>query len=120
MTRRWTSLPPPCPPQSRRQADHSAASPPAGPNAGACPAGASAAPNTGTKAASGVTALNFTLCSFNPQTLAVCEFTLGQAGQFALDNLVVSSVPEPASALLWLAGMAAVAQTARRRVAKIA
>lgn len=67
-----------------------------------------------------VTTINFTLCSFNPATLAVCEFTLGQAGQFAVDNLVVSSVPEPTTALLWLAGLAAVGHTARRRVAQIA
>jgi hypothetical protein len=68
-----------------------------------------------------VTALNFVVCSFNPQTLAVCEFSVGQAGQFALDNIVLSSpIPEPTSALLWATGLAALGGAARRRAAHVA
>lgn len=67
------------------------------------------------------TALNFKICSFNPQTLTVCEFNLGQAGQFALDNIVLSSpIPEPSSALLWATGLAALGGAARRRAAHVA
>jgi hypothetical protein len=60
--------------------------------------------------------LHFTICSYNPLTQDLCSYTLGTAGQFALDNVVVQSpVPEPRTLLMWALGLAALTTVRRAR-----
>jgi hypothetical protein len=64
---------------------------------------------------------SITLTGFGCDDGGTCS-TLGNQAQFALDNLqvnllAVSAVPEPATGVLWLSGLAAVAALVRRRSA---
>ncbi|MDN2710904.1 NF038120 family PEP-CTERM protein [Janthinobacterium sp. SUN118] len=66
------------------------------------------------------TGLTFNACIFNES--GICsnslDFPAFNQGQFALDNINVSAVPEPSTYLLLLAGLGAIGMVSRRRAAK--
>lgn len=68
------------------------------------------------------TGLTFNACIFNDT--GVCsnsvDFPAFNQGQFALDNINVSAVPEPSTYLLLLAGLGAIGMLSRRRAGKSA
>ena len=68
------------------------------------------------------TGLTFNACIFNDT--GVCsnsiDFPAFNQGQFALDNINVSAVPEPSTYMLMLAGLGAIGMLSRRRTGKFA
>jgi hypothetical protein len=68
------------------------------------------------------TGLTFNACIFNDT--GVCsnsiDFPAFNQGQFALDNINISAVPEPSTYLLLLAGLGAIGMLSRRRARKFA
>ena len=68
------------------------------------------------------TGLTFNACIFNET--GACSNSLDSPafnqGQFALDNLSVSAVPEPSTYMLMLAGLGAIGMLSRRRSGKFA
>ncbi len=68
------------------------------------------------------TGLTFSACIFNDT--GVCsnslDFPAFNQGQFALDNINISAVPEPSTYMLLLAGLGAIGMVARRRSGKFA
>ena len=68
------------------------------------------------------TGLTFNACIFNDT--GVCsnslDFPAFNQGQFALDNINISAVPEPSTYMLMLAGLGAIGMLSRRRAGKAA
>ncbi|MEG2033682.1 MAG: NF038120 family PEP-CTERM protein, partial [Janthinobacterium sp.] len=68
------------------------------------------------------TGLTFSACIFNDT--GACsnslDFPAFNQGQFALDNINISAVPEPSTYMLLLAGLGAIGMVARRRAGKSA
>ena len=68
------------------------------------------------------TGLTFNACIFNDT--GACsnsiDFPAFNQGQFALDNINVSAVPEPSTYMLLLAGLGAIGMLSRRRAGKFA
>lgn len=68
------------------------------------------------------TGLTFNACIFNDT--GACsnslDFPAFNQGQFALDNINVSAVPEPSTYMLMLAGLGAIGMLSRRRTGKFA
>ena len=68
------------------------------------------------------TGLTFNACIFNDT--GVCsnslDFPAFNQGQFALDNINISAVPEPSTYMLMLAGLGAIGMLSRRRSGKFA
>ena len=68
------------------------------------------------------TGLTFNACIFN-ETGACSnslDFPAFNQGQFALDNINISAVPEPSTYMLMLAGLGAIGMLSRRRAGKFA
>ncbi|WP_180977571.1 NF038120 family PEP-CTERM protein [Janthinobacterium sp. ROICE36] len=68
------------------------------------------------------TGLTFNACIFNDT--GACsnslDFPAFNQGQFALDNINISAVPEPSTYMLMLAGLGAIGMLSRRRTGKFA
>lgn len=77
-----------------------------------------AAYSTGLEAFTGLFQVTFRSCAF--LSAASCATPLANNGQFAIDNILVSAVPEPASVALWGLGLAGLAGLARRRARRAA
>jgi hypothetical protein len=69
---------------------------------------------SGTLTSGNVTSL-FAYAYYCNPTTGSCNFGSSDRGQFALDNLSISAVPEPSSWLLLMAGLGALGVASRRR-----
>jgi hypothetical protein len=69
---------------------------------------------TGSLTSGNVTSI-FAYAYYCNPTTGSCSFGSSDRGQFALDNLSISAVPEPSSWLLLVAGLGALGVASRRR-----